>query len=149
LVFVLLALLLATDGQAASTQAEEENALVRAVNEVRERHNLRPVRVDPPLARAARAHSATLLRKNVLEHGAFAARMARSGARGPLFGENLAWAVGTRATARSMVNSWMSSPGHRANLLRPGWSRIGIGALTGRFLGYRGAVVVTVDFAGT
>ena len=43
----------------------------------------------------------------------------------------------------------MSSPGHRANLLRPGFRRIGIGALVGRFSGYSGATVVTADFAGT
>jgi uncharacterized protein YkwD len=44
---------------------------------------------------------------------------------------------------------WMASPGHRANLLRPGWVRVGIGARTGNFLGYPGANVVTADFAGT
>ena len=42
----------------------------------------------------------------------------------------------------------MASPGHRANLLRPGWKRIGIGSRTGTFLGYGGATVVTADFAG-
>ena len=42
----------------------------------------------------------------------------------------------------------MGSPGHRANLLRPGWNRIGLGALKGNFLGYTGATVVTADFAG-
>ena len=69
-------------------------------------------------------------------------------ARGPAFGENLAWGTGRLASARSIVGAWMASPGHRANLLRPGWNRIGIGALSGRFLGYRGATVVTADFAG-
>jgi uncharacterized protein YkwD len=42
----------------------------------------------------------------------------------------------------------MRSPGHRANLLRPGWTRVGIGARVGTFQGYRGATVVTADFAG-
>jgi uncharacterized protein YkwD len=42
----------------------------------------------------------------------------------------------------------MSSPGHRANLLRPGWNRIGLGVLKGHFLGYAGATVYTADFAG-
>jgi uncharacterized protein YkwD len=42
----------------------------------------------------------------------------------------------------------MESPGHRANLLRPGWTRIGLGALTGTFGGYAGATVFTADFAG-
>ena len=64
------------------------------------------------------------------------------------FGENLAWGVGSRATARAIVRSWLASPGHRANLLRPSWERIGIGSRTGTFLGYAGATVVTADFAG-
>jgi uncharacterized protein YkwD len=44
---------------------------------------------------------------------------------------------------------WMESPGHRANLLRPGWNRVGIGVRVGNFLGYPGATVITADFAGS
>jgi len=43
----------------------------------------------------------------------------------------------------------MASAGHRANLLRPGWTRIGIGSRLGTFHGYTGATVVTADFAGS
>ena len=110
---------------------------------------MRPLRVDPALTRAARSYSATMLRTDVFRHGAMAARLAAHGARGPMFGENLAWGVGRRASATSIVRSWMASPGHRANLLRAGWNRIGIGALTGNFQGHRGATVITADFAGT
>jgi uncharacterized protein YkwD len=148
LVFAVLALVLAPTSQAGATEAESELALVAAVNDVREAHNLRPLRVDADLARAARAHSTTLIQTNVFEHGSFAARIARYGARGPVFGENLAWGTGRLASAWSIFGAWMDSPGHRANLLRPGWSRIGIGARSGRFLGYGGALVVTADFAG-
>jgi uncharacterized protein YkwD len=144
----LLALSLAPASHAATTQSQVEQSLVAVVNDVREAHNLRPLRVDAHLVEAARAHSAMLLRDNVFEHGSFVERIASHGGRGPAFGENLAWGTGRLASARSIVNAWMHSPGHRANLLRPGWNRIGIGALNGRFLGYRGATVVTADFAG-
>ena len=144
----LAAFTLAPASHAATTQSQVEQSLIAAVNEVRAEHNLRPLQVDPHLVEAARAHSTTLLRSNVFEHGSFAERIALHGARGPAFGENLAWGTGRLASARSIVGAWMSSPGHRANLLRPGWNRIGIGALTGRFLGHRGATVVTADFAG-
>ena len=144
----LLALSLAPASHAATTQSQVEQSLIAAVNEVRADHNLRPVRIDPTLVVAARAHTTALLRTNVFEHGSFAERIALHGARGPAFGENLAWGTGRLASARSIVNAWMHSPGHRANLLRPGWNRIGIGALKGRFLGRTGAVVVTADFAG-
>jgi len=146
---VLVLVAFAPGSQAATTQTQAEWSLVAAVNEIRAAHNLSPLRVDPTLVQTARAHTATLLRTNVFEHGAFADRIARSGARGHAFGENLAWGVGSRSTARSFVNAWMSSPGHRANLLRPGWNRIGVGTQIGHFLGYDGAVVVTADFAGS
>ncbi len=89
-----------------------------------------------------------MIRTDVFAHGAMAARLASHGARGPAFGENLAWGVGRRAYAWNVVRSWMASPGHRANLLRARWNRIGIGALKGNFQGHRGATVITADFAG-
>lgn len=128
---------------------QRERSLVSIVNEARAANGLRPLRVDGALNRVARSYTMTLLRTNVFTHGAMAARLAGSGARGPLFGENLAWGVGTRGSARSLVRGWLASPGHRANLLRPGWTRIGIGAVRGSFQGYRGATVVTADFAGS
>jgi uncharacterized protein YkwD len=146
---LLLAFGLAPESQATTTQTRAELSLVAVVNDVRAEHNLRPLRVDPALVQAARVHTATLLRTNIFEHGSFAERIARFGGRGPAFGENLAWGTGSLASARSFVIAWMSSPGHRANLLRPGWNRIGIGALSGSFLGYADAIVVTADFAGS
>jgi uncharacterized protein YkwD len=145
---LLAALALAPAGQTATTQTRVELSLVEAVNDVRDAHNLRPLRIDPALVRAARGYSATMLRRNVFEHGSFADRILRHGARGPALGENLAWGVGRRASARSIVGAWLNSPGHRENLLRPGWNRIGVGAVKGRFLGVRSATVVTADFAG-
>ena len=148
-ILALVAFTLAPASRAASTQSQVEQSLVAAVNDVRAEHNLRPLRVDAHLVEAARTHSTTLLRTNVFEHGSFAERLALHGARGPAFGENLAWGTGRLASARSILAAWMASPGHRANLLRPGWRRIGVGALNGRFLGHAGATVVTADFAGS
>ena len=132
----------------ATTLTQSERTLLGAVNDVRAAHNVRPLRIDTTLVRAARDYSATLIRRDVFTHGALGQRLASYGARGPIFGENLAWGKGERATARGIVRGWLASPGHRANLLRPGWTRIGIGARTGTFLGYTDATVVTADFAG-
>jgi uncharacterized protein YkwD len=90
-----------------------------------------------------------MLRENIFTHGAFVERLARSGARGPAFGENLAWVAGRRAGARNIVRMWLASPGHRATLLRPGWTRVGIGARVGHFLGLPDTTVVTANFAGS
>jgi uncharacterized protein YkwD len=148
-IFAVVLLALAATGVAqAAGLSQREASVLSVVNEVRAGHGLRQLAVDTRLVRVARGHTATVLRTDVLTHGAMADRLRRSGARGPRFGENLAWGVGRRATAAAVVRSWLASPGHRANLLRPGYRRIGIGALTGRFAGHRGATVVTVDFAG-
>jgi uncharacterized protein YkwD len=144
--FVACALAPAAHG---TTLSASERTLLGAVNDVREANNLRPLRVDTRLVRAARDYSTTLIRNDVFTHGALGPRLARYGVRGPYYGENLAWGKGRQATARGIVRSWLASPSHRANLLRPGWSRIGIGARIGTFLGYGGATVVTADFAGS
>jgi uncharacterized protein YkwD len=132
----------------ASESATTERALLDEVNRVRAAHGLPGLRVDSALQRAARSHSVDMLRRGYFGHGAFAERLARFGARGPRLGENLAWGAGTAAAARDMVRRWLASPPHRANLLRPGFRRIGVGAVIGSFSGYESVRVVTADFAG-
>ena len=46
-------------------------------------------------------------------------------------GENLAWGSGPLATPAAIVQAWMNSPGHRANILTPGYREIGIGIAMG------------------
>ena len=41
-------------------------------------------------------------------------------------GENIAYGA---VTADQMMSMWMNSPGHRANILSPGFTRIGVGAV--------------------
>jgi uncharacterized protein YkwD len=133
----------------AVTLSPAEQALLGEINRVRAVNGVAPFRVDATLERTARGHSADMIRRNYFSHGAFRARMRAAGARGPIFGENLAWGVGPQAAAAAIVGLWLKSPGHRANLLRPGFRRVGIGAPRGTFQGWRGARVVTLDFAGT
>ena len=89
-----------------------------------------------------------MLATNVFTHGAFGSRLLQFDVQSSIAGENLAWGTGRQGTARAIVAAWLASPEHRANLLRPSFNRVGVGALTGRFLGHRGAHVVTADFAG-
>jgi uncharacterized protein YkwD len=90
-----------------------------------------------------------MIRHSYFAHGDFGTRMRRFHVAGTFSGENLAWGVGTRAAARTIVAEWLASPEHRANLLRPGFRRVGVASLVGSFSGYAGAAVVTADFAGT
>jgi len=122
--------------------------MLQAMNDARHAHGLAPLRIDQRLQRAARSHSRAMLRTDRFAHGAFAARIRRAGVRARRVGENLAWAVGALAQAQSIVNAWLTSPEHRANLLRPGYRTVGVGIRVGTFGGYSGASVITTDFAG-
>jgi uncharacterized protein YkwD len=139
----------ATATPQATVVTESERSLLTAVNQVRAAHGLRRLSIDPALQRVARSYSATMIRTSRFTHGDMGRRVAASGARGPAFGENLAWGIGPYASARTIVLNWMRSPGHRANLLRAGWARVGFGAVKGTFQGHRRATVVTADFAGS
>lgn len=122
--------------------------LLLEMNKARAHYGLAPLRLDTHLQRAASFHSREMLDANLFRHGAFAQRMARFAVTGSFAGENLAWGTGSQGTAHGIVVAWLNSPEHRANLLRPGYTRVGIADLVGSFQGYAGAHVVTADFAG-
>jgi uncharacterized protein YkwD len=125
---------------------KSEASLLTTMNGVRQSNGLPALRIDFHLVRAARAHSADMMRRQYFAHGSVAGRAVAAGARGPVFGEDLAWATGI--TAQWVVDRWLASPAHRAVLLRPGFRRVGIGYAFGTFIGHGGAGVVTADFAG-
>jgi uncharacterized protein YkwD len=46
-------------------------------------------------------------------------------------GENLAWGSGALSTPQAIVNGWMNSPGHKANILAPDYKDVGLAACQG------------------
>jgi len=138
----------AGSARAASPAPHSEAALLRAINVARTTRGLRALRLDPKLQVAARSHSLEMLRYGYFGHGAFGRRLSSFGVQGPTVGENLAWGKGRYRRAGVIVREWLDSPHHRENLLRPGFRRVGIGSLTGRFAGLSNVLVVTTDFAG-
>ncbi len=145
---LLAAVALALPVAASATGTNDDTAILREMNRVRAAHGLVTLRYDDHLQRAAVSHSEEMLATNVFEHGAFGSRMLQFDVRSSIAGENLAWGTGRYGTAQGIVAAWLRSPEHRANLLRPSFNRVGVGVLVGRFHGYRGARVVTADFAG-
>jgi uncharacterized protein YkwD len=131
----------------AAPRGGEAASLLRIVNATRAAHHLHSLRLDGALTRAARSHTAEMLRGNFFGHGDFYGRMVAFQLGGSL-GENLAWGTGSSGGARAIVRMWLASPPHRANLLRPGYRRLGVGVATGAFHGAAGATVVTADFGG-
>lgn len=148
LLAAIAALVLVLPAAAIGSSTRSESSLLREMNRVRAEHGLGQLTADKRLTRAARSHSKEMIGSNVFDHGAFGTRMVRFNVTGRLAGENLAWGTGARGTAQGVVAAWLASPGHRANLLRPSFTRVGVGELVGAFRGYRGAHVVTADFAG-
>jgi uncharacterized protein YkwD len=120
-----------------------ERAVIRAINRARSDHGLRRLRAGRRLARAADAHSRSMLRSNYFSHGAFSSRVRRY-TRARHNGETIA--SSSRCSASRIVSMWLNSPSHRAVLLSGSFRRVGIGRRRGS-LGYGRTCVVTADFA--
>ncbi|MBG0857538.1 TerD family protein [Streptomyces spinoverrucosus] len=103
--------------------------VIDLTNRERTRAGLPPLSSDPALARAAQAHSADMVARDFYSHTAPDGsqpwdRAAAAGSTRRSIGENIA--CGQRSPAE-VVTGWMNSPGHRANILKPGFTHIGIG----------------------
>ncbi|GLW48955.1 hypothetical protein Stsp02_46160 [Streptomyces sp. NBRC 14336] len=103
--------------------------VVDLTNRERAGAGLRPLQADPALTAAAQAHSADMVARSFYSHTSPEGsqpwdRAAAAGARRRSIGENIA--CGQRSPAE-VVRGWMNSPGHRANILKPGFTHIGIG----------------------
>jgi uncharacterized protein YkwD len=127
--------------------ATAKKATLCLLNAQRRKHHLRALRDNAKLDRAAVGHSRDMVRNKYFEHGDFAGRIHNAGYRGSFIGENIAWGSGPYATPRSIVNMWMHSPGHRANILGARYRDIGIGIAAGAPEGgVGGAATYTTDF---
>ncbi|MGW3146329.1 CAP domain-containing protein [Streptomyces sp. NPDC001177] len=103
--------------------------VVELTNAQRRRAGLPPLAVDPLLTAAAQAHSADMVAHDFYSHTAPGGsqpwdRAAAAGSARRTIGENIA--CGQRSPAE-VVDGWMNSPGHRANILEPGFTHIGVG----------------------
>lgn len=105
-----------------------ERALRKAVNTERRRHGLAPIPVDSSLQRAARDHTADMIRFGYFGHdwhdhrpmGTWVRRYTACTA-----GEIIAWRS-PQQTANSAVQQWLQSPSHRVELLAPTWAGMGV-----------------------
>lgn len=119
-----------------NVRAELEKQMLSMVNAERIKEGLNPLKPDPELTEVARRHSRDMFARGYFSHvapegkGPFD-RMRESGVRFSHAGENLALAQ-TLDLAHSGL---MHSPGHRANILRPQFGRLGIGIVDGGMYG--------------
>lgn len=106
-----------------------ENQVVQLVNNERTSRGLSPLASNWELARVARIKSEDMYRNNYFGHespvyGSPFDMLRNFGIRFTAAAENIAYG---QTTAQSVMNSWMNSPGHRANILNSQFNQIGVG----------------------
>lgn len=112
-------------GWARSLEAE----VVRLVNQERTRAGVPPLTHNWELSRVARIKSQDFIDNNYFAHNSpiygSPSKMINSfGIRHTASGENIAWGQRTPA---AVMQSWMNSAGHRANILSRDFNQIGAG----------------------
>jgi uncharacterized protein YkwD len=116
-----------------------EKQMLDLVNQERQAAGLSPLQADPELTEVARKHSADMFARGYFAHDTPDGltpfdRMREANVRFLTAGENLALAP----TLQIAHTGLMNSPGHRANILRREFGRVGIGVMDG---GMRGLMV--------
>jgi uncharacterized protein YkwD len=122
---------------------EIEARMLELVNRERAAAGLQPLTHDPELVEVARRHSSDMFARGYFSHNTPDGlspfdRIRASNVTFRTAGENLALAP----TLNIAHTGLMNSPGHRANILRPEFGRVGIGIMDG---GVRG-LMVTQNF---
>jgi uncharacterized protein YkwD len=135
------------------SQGAMESSIACLINEERAAYGVQPVQPNAELRQAALGHSTEMVSQGYFDHTSptgvtFIDRIVATGytqgARSWEVGENLVWGTGALSTPQSLVTSWMNSPPHRENLLRPHFREIGIGAVVGTPKSIRDITGVTV-----
>jgi uncharacterized protein YkwD len=112
--------------------------MVDAINKVRARRGLPPLRTSPSLGRSATRFSHRLMSSGSFGH---ASRVQASG-RFHHLGEALGMHLGRGAGIGSTVRLWLRSPTHRAIVLTRGMNLLGVGLAKGRFRHHRASIWV-------
>ena len=107
------------------------SAVIDLTNQARAAAGLAPVSEDARLDAAAVAQSVDQAAARVMSHDGTngstpGTRITAAGYRWRTWGENVA---AGQQTAALVVDAWMNSPGHRANILNPAFTSIGVGSV--------------------
>ncbi|MGE5042374.1 MAG: CAP domain-containing protein [Candidatus Levyibacteriota bacterium] len=120
-----------------------EQDIFNQTNQQRQQHGVPPLTFSNEIAAVARAHSKDMNDRNFFDHvnpdglDPFQ-RMRIGGISFSTAGENIAGGQ----SADIMMTNWMNSSGHRANILNPAYTKIGVGvSVSNRF-----GLLATQDF---
>ena len=121
-----------------SNSARIEAATLCLVNVQRARHGERALRPNADLGRAAAAHSQDMVDRNYFDHTSPGGQTLLDRIKastylppraGYVLGENIALGTMQLATPAAIVDGWMKSPGHRANILNADFRDSGLGVV--------------------
>lgn len=104
-------------------------AIVAAINGVRKRHGVPPLRYNSSLESAARRQADLMAQKDQLSHNlgvSLRQRVTDAGYDGAV-GENVA---GGHKTLEQAIEGWLASPGHRSTLLSTRFVEFGLAVAT-------------------
>ena len=140
-----LTLLIAICANAQEVPSPAEQELFDRSNRARLQNGIAALAWDPALARAAHAHAARITQEpgellhQYANEPTMVERASRAGAHFAVLSENLARGLASPAQVQQL---WMSTPVHRANLLDPRLTAIGIAVIE-----IRGKLYAVEDFA--
>jgi uncharacterized protein YkwD len=139
--------------QAPAHLPDVEEWIWRFTNDIRRRSGLPPLAQEGTLSAVAQAYSDDMLRRRFFSHtnpeglsvrdrlSPYFSGSIRSLGENIWEGSNLS-AANREALARYIMNSWMSSPGHRENILGADYTHLGVGVTA---MGWE--IRATQDFA--
>jgi uncharacterized protein YkwD len=125
------------------------------LNDQRAAHGVDALAENAALTSASTGYSQRMVAQRFFDHespdgGTLVERLTGAGYLGDddawVVGENIGWGQGTLATARSMVDAWMASAGHRANLLSGDYTVVGLGLALGTPADQTWGATYTTDF---
>ena len=117
-------------GAETSTEAE---AVLKLVNQERAKQGLKPLTLSEKLTSIANTKAADMRDKNYFNHnsptyGSPFDMLHEFGVSYSSAGENIA---AGQKSAEQVMNDWMNSSGHRANILNKNYTELGVGYVTG------------------
>src|SRR5262249_43820297 len=116
-------------GSSSTVGTAIEQQVVTLTNAERAKAGCHPLQANAKLRAAAYGHSADMSENNYFQHDSkdgrtFADRIKAAGYSYSAAAENIAEGY---STAAAVVDGWMNSPGHRANILNCDYTDIGVG----------------------
>jgi len=124
-------------------------------NQIRAQAGLPLLKDNTKLRKAAVGHSNDMVAEGYFDHTSlngdtFVDRILDAGYAkrndGWTIGENLAWGTGELSTPQAIMNAWMNSAGHKANILKKAYKEVGISVRLGVPTDAGVGATVTADF---